>query len=113
MAESAVVKACLKYLAARRWLAWRSNNTGVYDTAKKCFRTFRGRKGVSDIISVVPTVGEGGERIGRILCVECKASTGLRPDQRLFRDDVVASGGLYVVARSVGDLIEALQREGY
>lgn len=42
--------------------------------------------------------------LGRFVGIECKASTGLRPEQIAFRDTLTRMGGLYIVARSVGDV---------
>lgn len=41
---------------------------------------------------------------GRFVGIECKATTGLRPEQRAFRDRLIADGGIYVEARSVADV---------
>ena len=52
--EADLVRACLEWLALRRVKAWRMNNTGVYDPARKAFRSFRGERGVPDILGVLP-----------------------------------------------------------
>lgn len=105
--ESDILRVCLQYLGAKGILAWRSNNTGVYDPARKMFRTFHGLKGVSDIVGLLPG--------GRFLGVETKTETGkLSEDQKLFIDMVNNNGGLAFVVRSVGQLaavIEAVLRD--
>jgi hypothetical protein len=102
--ESQLVSACLAYLKAAGVLAWRSNNTGIYDPTKGQFRAFRGLKGVSDIIGVA-----GG---GRLLAVECKTGRGvLSADQTWFLGQVDRLGGVALVVRDVGELIEGLKRE--
>src|SRR5262249_15385763 len=84
--ESGTLSACLALLRLRGILAWRASTTGVYDPARKCFRSFRGLKGVSDILGVL----EGGGR----LAVEVKSATGrLTPDQQWFLDEVNRRGG--------------------
>jgi hypothetical protein len=97
---SALVKACLDYLALRGVFAWRSNNTGIWDAKKRCWR-FHGMKGVSDIHGVL----DGG----RFLAIECKEGQGRLTDEQLcYLAHVNALGGLGLVVRSVGELIGAL-----
>lgn len=104
--STVLVKSCLDLLRLRGIFAFRVNTTGVYDTARKVFRTFQGTKGVSDIVAVVP-------RTGRIIALECKHGTGrLSPDQRAFLDNVTSAGGLALVIRDVLDLDRALTAEG-
>jgi len=105
--ESDVVTGCLEYLSYRGILAWRSNNTGIYDPVKQRFRSFRGLRGVSDILGVLPPEG-------RMLAVECKAPKGwLSQEQAVFLDRVLAAGGLALVIRDVADLARAMGEEGY
>lgn len=56
-----------------------------------------GPKGLPDIIVIVPPGG-------LFLALEVKSAKGtLRPDQKLFRDDLERNGGIYRVVRSLGD----------
>jgi hypothetical protein len=101
---SALVKACLDYLALRDVFAWRSNNAGVWDAKKKCYR-FNGTRGVPDILGCLPG--------GRLLAVECKDGRGkLTDEQYAFLVNVNALGGLALCVRSVGELIGALDEVG-
>jgi VRR-NUC domain len=103
--EAPIVAACLEYLTqVAGVLAWRSNNTGVFDPARKCFRSFRGLKGVSDILGILPG--------GRLLAVECKRPGG-KPtaEQQAFLDEVNRRGGLAVCVHAVGELIDDLAGE--
>lgn len=103
--ESAIVRACLDYLAARQILAWRNNTTGLYDPARKRFREFNSLRGVSDILGVLPG--------GRLLAVECKSRKGkLTFDQHWFMDCLYQLGAVGIVARSVADLEEGLRKAG-
>ena len=103
--ESAIVRACLDYLAARQILAWRNNTTGVFDPSRKRFREFNSLRGVSDILGVLPG--------GRLLSVECKAERGkLTFEQRWFLERVHQLGAVGIVARSVADLEEGLRKAG-
>lgn len=118
MKESAVLKDCLRYLiTVRGLLAWRANQIPVPLPGGKGFRKFAGRRGVSDILAILPAGRDPlGEEMppGRMLAVETKSDTGrLRPDQAVFLDAVNRSGGLGLVVRSVGELIDGLQAEGY
>ena len=100
--EASVLTACLKYLTqVAGVLAWRSNNAGVYDPTRKCFRSFRGLKGVSDILGVLAD--------GRLLAVECKRP-GEQPtaEQQAFLDAVNQRGGLAVCVHGVGELVDGL-----
>ncbi len=111
--EADVLSACLDYLRLKGVLAWRSNNTGVFDPARKCFRSFRGLKGVSDILGILPqSTGEGSEAAmhGLFLAVECKGASGsLSTEQRWFLDEVTRRGGVALCVRSVGELERGLQ----
>jgi hypothetical protein len=110
--EADVLTACLDYLHLKGVLAWRSNNTGVFDPARKCFRSFRGLKGVSDILGILPRPvpdGESGLPHGLFLAVECKGATG-RPsaDQQWFLEEVTRRGGVALCVRSVRELEQGL-----
>jgi hypothetical protein len=99
--ETVLVRACLDYLCLKGILAWRTNNTGVYDPTHKRFRAFRGLKGVSDILGIL----DGG----RLLAIETKSATGrLSADQKWFLDEVARRGGLALVVWGVKELAEAL-----
>ena len=102
--EGYVVSACLDYLAVRGIHAWR-NNSGVSRPERRDgsrgFVRF-GHVGSADIIGVLPG--------GRFLGIECKAPRGnLSRHQLEFGQRVRADGGIYMVVRSVDDLIEQLQ----
>jgi hypothetical protein len=57
--ETDLVRACLGWLALHRVKAWRMNNTGIFDPARKVFRTFHGLAGVSDILGILPRTAGG------------------------------------------------------
>jgi hypothetical protein len=100
--ESELVTACLAWLQLHRVLAWRSNNAGIFDPVRRCFRSFRGLKRVSDILGILPPAG-------RLLAVECKARRGrLSAEQRAFLEAVTAAGGLALEVRDLNDLIKAV-----
>lgn len=111
--EIDLVRACLDWLALRRIKAWRSNNTGVYDPAKKVYRTFQGLRGVSDILGIVPqTVPIAGERVtfGNFLAIEVKRQGEvLRPDQEQFLEEIRQRGGIALCIRSLTELEQKLE----
>lgn len=104
--EGVIVRACLDFITLKGIIAWRTNTTGIYDPTAKRFRTNAGRNGVADILGCLPG--------GRFLAIECKAGKGrLSPAQVEFQRDIVQSGGLHIVARSVDDVAAVLAEEGY
>ena len=62
-----------------------------------------GFKGCSDVIGMLND--------GRILAIEVKSPTGLATnEQQAFLDIVVENGGVSVLARSVDDVVNALEK---
>ena len=99
-----IVNQVLAYLRLRGVMAWRNNTTGVYDTVRKVFRTFHGRKGVSDVMGVLPG--------GKIICVECKSGTGkLTKEQAAFIDEINAAGGLAFCTKDVREVQRIIEEE--
>ncbi len=99
--EGGILKGCLQVCAALRIMAWRNNTTGVYDPTTKRFRTFTGRKGVSDIIGILPN--------GRGFVIETKRiGEKPTPEQRAFLDEFEKNGGLAIVATDPGDVFQIL-----
>src|SRR5438132_2670537 len=97
--ESDIVRSVLDWLAFHKILAWRTNNTGIYDPSKKTFRSFHGRKGVSDIIGVFPQTVRLDDgtlaTFGNLMAIETKIpGKSLRPEQAEFLSQVRESGGI-------------------
>ena len=101
--ESAVLSQCMAYLHVRRIFCWR-NNTGAAKTEDGRYVRF-GLPGASDIIGIMPD--------GRFLAVECKRSVGgrLSPQQKVFLDRIREAGGVAVVATSLEDLREVIEKK--
>jgi len=79
---------------------WR-NNTGKLPDRFGRWISF-GLKGSADILGIL--------RGGRFLAIETKTPAGrLRPEQIAFRTMIVGHGGLYVLARSVEDAVNAVE----
>jgi len=101
--ESDLIRVCLRLLALCGVMAWRTNNIPVYDPSRKRYRSFRGTKGVADILAVLPG--------GKLLAIETKLAKGkLSPDQTLFLDGVNAAGGVGVCVRDVKELEKMLEK---
>jgi hypothetical protein len=100
MTEAPVLRSCLEYLRLRGVFCWRQNS-GALVTPGGGFMRAADINGVADIIGLLPS--------GRFLAVECKSSRGRQSEaQRDFQAMVEGSGGLYIIARDIQDLI----REG-
>jgi ABC-type phosphonate transport system ATPase subunit len=74
-------------------------NTGMFQVEGRFIKA--GFRGCSDILGML--------KGGRLLAVECKSGKGKETtDQAAFGARVAADGGLYIVARSVDDVMEGL-----
>ncbi len=103
MSESAVVHACLQWLAVHGCSVIR-NNTGAFKTTYKrkngtigtsWIRT--GKKGSGDILACSPH--------GKWIECECKFGDNQQePHQVLRQQEIEQRHGIYIVARSVDDL---------
>ncbi|HTU17360.1 MAG TPA: VRR-NUC domain-containing protein [Gemmataceae bacterium] len=112
--ESDLVRACLDWLALHRIKAWRMNNTGIFDPVKKVHRGFRGLRGVSDILGILPQtvwLAEGVEEtFGNFLAIEVKRlGEKPRPEQETFLEDIRAAGGIALCVHSLRELEEQLR----
>lgn len=100
--EKATQSACLQLLEAKGIMCWR-NNTGAFKGEGGGFYRF-GAKGSPDILAILPDQG-------KFLGIECKDVRGkLSEDQENFKFSVEMMGGIYLVARSIDDLISFLKR---
>jgi hypothetical protein len=96
--EKDTQRSILEYLAVSRIFHWR-NNTGAFKTESGGFYHF-GTPGSPDIIAV---------HEGRVYGIEVKGPNGkLRPAQEEFKVSLEKAGGIYIVARSTKDAIDAL-----
>lgn len=106
--EGAVVDACLGYLRIRHINAWRNNSGAVKHERSNGSHGFIrfGKVGSADILGCLPD--------GRFLAVECKAGrNGLTNQQREFLDNINKCNGLAICVRSVDDLIQVFEEQGY
>ncbi len=99
--ESEIVRSVCEYLARRKHLYWRSNNVGIYDSARGVHRSlpFGSRKGVPDINVIDDT--------GHFIGLEVKKAGGRQsPEQKEFQLLCEKSGAEYHLIRSIDDVIE-------
>ena len=84
-------------------IAYRVNNTGIWDEAKQVFRTAHTEKGIPDIIGCLR---------GRSLWIEVKAGRDkLSQDQMLRKFEIERAGGLYFEARSTDNFLKWFRNE--
>jgi hypothetical protein len=100
--EALVLKACLTWLRDRHVFCWR-NNTGAMALSDGGYIAF-GHVGSADIIGLLPC--------GQFLAVECKSAKGRQSeDQREFQSHIERNHGIYILAHSLAEMVDALQRE--
>lgn len=79
-------------------VAYRVNNTGIWDEAKQVFRKAHTEKGLPDIVGSVK---------GRSLWVEVKAGRDKMSREQLMRKhEIERAGGLYFEARSTDGFLK-------
>ncbi len=101
-AESVILKACLRALQSHPVVAmsWRVNS-GMANMGGR-FVSF-GMKGMSDILGIL--------RNGQFLAIEVKTPTGIVSDaQKAFSARVRKSGGISLLVRSSGELLDDLDK---
>jgi hypothetical protein len=112
--ETDIVRVCLDWFSLHKILAWRTNNTGIFDPVRKCFRSFHGLKGVSDILGIYPQaarLADGREMVfGSLLACEVKRrGEKPRPDQEWFLNQVREQGGVALCVHSVAELDDQMR----
>ena len=113
--EAGLMKQVLQWLTHKGIRHWRANSGAGMRRGKggKIVPVRSNPEGTADILAVLPVSSADGRVIGRLVGIEAKASGGkLRPAQQAWRQNMEAVGVLYVVARSLQDVIEALGKEG-
>jgi hypothetical protein len=121
--EKAVLRHCINYLITKGYEPGvdfgRVNTAGTYDAKIKCYRRNPWLLlGMPDIMGFRKTEIMGGGRtidytmmpvqLYKMFVIECKSATGkLSTKQESWRDKFVATGGMYILARDVDDLVKA------
>ena len=117
--ETAIVADVMKALRVVCLFVWRQNTLPVPIRQGDRITGFRPalKRGVSDILGVVPVpvyVKIDGEyvkvKVGALLAVEVKQPKAKLSDVQVeFMDEVLAAGGVYIVAHSAAEALECLQ----
>jgi hypothetical protein len=95
--EAEIQKAIMQYLKAGGVFCWR-NSTGAMRTQDNRFLMW-GAVGSPDIIAIRP-------QDGKFIGIECKTPKGVQSShQRQFQANVEKSNGVYILARSVDDVM--------
>jgi hypothetical protein len=98
--EKGVLDACLQLLSMKGIFHYRNNTGALYDRNNRLIRF--GAVGSPDIVAII---------CGQYVGIECKSTIGKQSDnQRLFQIGVEKAGGVYIIVRSVEDLLQALKQ---
>lgn len=98
--EKDVKLTVFEYLEYRRYHWWATNNTGTYNKKSGFRRTPKWfKKGVPDANLLLN---------GTYYAIELKSSFGTQTkDQEEFQRKTEKAGGVYLIVRSIDDLVEA------
>ena len=102
-ASTALINACVNYLFFKKHFAWSCDNSAAYNP-KLGFRVKNKshRDGVADICGVHKT--------GIALFVEVKVGKDKQRDsQKTFQAEVEARGGIYIIVKTLDDLMKDLR----
>lgn len=92
-------KQILNYLFERRIFAWRENTIGVFDAKRGIYRPAP-KKGISDIIAILPPHG-------RFCGIEIKTGKDrLSPEQQGFIENIQRMGGIALVVKDYEDFVD-------
>uniref|UniRef100_A0A6M3KNV0 VRR-NUC domain-containing protein n=1 Tax=viral metagenome TaxID=1070528 RepID=A0A6M3KNV0_9ZZZZ len=96
--ETDIQREICKYLKIKGYFFWRESNQRRFKNGVH-LKTWYEIKGKPDILIL---------HKGMFIGVECKSEVGiLSPNQKEFRRMWERNGGMYIVAKSVNDVIEA------
>jgi len=100
--EQAIETQIRHFLNLKGIFHWKAKTVGTFDQKRGVFRQNASyMKGVSDIL---------GLHKGKLIAIEVKSAKGaVRPEQKVFIDEVNKRGGFAFVARSVEDVQEKLK----
>lgn len=103
MSANSLTQAVIRLLTLRGFLAWRANQIPVRG------RIFVGLRGVPDVIAIAPQfIGADG---GQFWGVEVKVGRDEQSEAQIaFEREAKKRGAVYIVARSLDDVIRELDR---
>ena len=98
--ETDILNQILHYLVSRTDLyCWRNQTGGAYASNRRFLRF--GCPGSADILGI--------QRSGKFIAIEVKAALGRQsPGQKAWQRRIETLGGIYILARSVDDVIKQL-----
>jgi len=107
--EGEVAAGVVQYLNLRPDFFWFRNNVGGFRPASGGFIKY-GKKGSGDYLGCQARKMADGSIWGRFVSIELKREKGgkVSDDQIKFREDVIAHGGVAVVAKSIDEVHAAL-----
>ena len=98
MKEKEIQKVISEYLTLKRIFFYR-NNSGAFRSEGGGFYRF-GATGSPDIVAVIR---------GKYIGIEVKTERGiLSPGQKQFKENLEKAGGIYLVVRSLNELLDQL-----
>jgi ketopantoate reductase len=100
-----LTKAILRYLNLNSFFCWRNNTVGIWDEKKGIFRKNAGLNGIADIIGIE-------KKTGRFLAIEVKfGKDEMSYEQLAFMSEIERAGGIAIVARSIDDVIDGINKK--
>lgn len=100
MKEKEIQKVISDYLSLKRIFFYR-NNSGAFRSEGGGFYRF-GATGSPDIVAVIK---------GNYIGIEVKTEKGrMSPGQKMFQENLEKAGGIYLLVRSLNELIDKLNR---
>lgn len=102
--ESQTLSAICDYLRLKKHFFWRQGNHAVWDAKRNAYRVNKNTiRGVPDIF-LMRNNGLGSVLYG----IEVKSDSGYQSEhQKSFQAQFCANGGVYILARSVDDIIKS------
>lgn len=98
LTESDILRACLDWLLYQQVMCWRQNQAAV-PLPNGGFRRFNGRKGLPDIIAILPPHGT-------FVAIEVKKPGGkMSKEQIAFHEELVKNGGVSICVTSLDELM--------
>ena len=96
--EKEIQKQIIDYLRIKRWVVIKFNNVGIFKQETKKYIP-PSQKGIADLSVCSPQ--------GRFIAIEVKREKGIvTEDQKAFGEEIEARHGIYLVARSIDDIIK-------
>lgn len=97
-----ITKGIITFLNRKGYVAFRANNTGIFDPINNTFRKrAKNELGIPDVLACSPR--------GFFVGLEIKnANTKdrIRPDQKIFHDRIKGAGGKIEIVRSYDDFLK-------